>query len=68
MNKKNFKMKDLPQATRPYEKCIANGAESVVLKNKTTGETYDVVPMLSGRSRDIILAGGLLGYTKESSK
>ena len=47
---------------------IANGAESVVLKNKTTGETYDVVPMLSGRSRDIILAGGLLGYTKESSK
>ena len=47
---------------------IANGAEAVVLKNKTTGETYDVVPMLSGRSRDIILAGGLLGYTKESSK
>ncbi len=47
---------------------IANGAESVLLKNKTTGEAYDVVPMLSGRSRDIILAGGLLGYTKESSK
>ncbi len=47
---------------------ITNGAESVLLKNKTTGETYDVVPMLSGRSRDIILAGGLLGYTKESSK
>ena len=47
---------------------IANGAEAVVLKNKTTGETYDVVPMLSGRTRDIILAGGLLGYTKEASK
>lgn len=47
---------------------IASGAETVLLKNKTTGETYDVVPMLSGRSRDIILAGGLLGYTKESSK
>ena len=47
---------------------IANGDETVLLKNKTTGETYDVVPMLSGRSRDIILAGGLLGYTKESSK
>ncbi len=47
---------------------IANGAESVLLKNKTTGEAYDIVPMLSGRSRDIILAGGLLGYTKESSK
>ena len=49
-------------------KAIEDGAESVVLKNKTTGETYDTVPMLSGRSRDIILAGGLLGYTKESSK
>ncbi len=47
---------------------IVNGAESVLLKNKTTGETYDVIPMLSGRSRDIIVAGGLLGYTKESSK
>ena len=47
---------------------IASGADTVLLKNKTTGETYDVVPMLSGRSRDIILAGGLLGYTKESSK
>ena len=49
-------------------KSIENGAESVVLKNKSTGETYETVPMLSGRSRDIILAGGLLGYTKECSK
>ena len=49
-------------------KAIKDGAESVVLKNKTTGETFEVIPMLSGRSRDIILAGGLLGYTKESSK
>lgn len=49
-------------------KAIKDGAESVVLKNKTTGETFEVVPMLSGRSRDIILAGGLLGYTKECSK
>ncbi len=49
-------------------KAIESGAESVILKNKTTGEIYTTVPMLSGRSRDIILAGGLLGYTKESSK
>ncbi len=47
--------------------CIANN-KAVVLKNKTTGEEYEVIPMLSGRSRDIILAGGLLGYTKECSK
>ncbi len=48
-------------------KTIESGAESVVLKNKTTGDTFEVVPMLSGRSRDIILAGGLLGYTKANS-
>ncbi len=47
--------------------CIANN-KTVILKNKTTNEEYEVIPMLSGRSRDIILAGGLLGYTKECSK
>ena len=47
--------------------CISNGSE-VKLVNKTTNAEYKVVPMLSGRSRDIILAGGLLGYTKELSK
>ena len=47
--------------------CIAN-SKTVILKNKTTNEAYEVIPMLSGRSRDIILAGGLLGYTKECSK
>ncbi len=41
---------------------------TVTLLNLTTNEEYDVIPMLSGRSRDIILAGGLLGYTKLSSK
>ncbi len=46
---------------------LENGAETVLLKNKTTGEDYDVIPMLSGRSKDIILAGGLLGYTKANS-
>ncbi len=48
-------------------KAIAEGTK-VTLVNKTTNESYEVIPQLSGRSRDIILAGGLLGYTKESSK
>lgn len=42
--------------------------EQVILTNKTTGDSFEVIPMLSGRSRDILLAGGLLNYTKESSK
>ena len=48
-------------------KSIENG-ETVTLKNLTTNETYEVVPQLSGRSKDIILAGGLLSYTGLSSK
>ena len=46
---------------------IENGT-AVILKNKTTGEAYEVIPQLSGRSKDIILAGGLLNYTRVSSK
>ena len=29
MNTKNFRMKDLPQESRPYEKCISTGASSL---------------------------------------
>ncbi len=49
------------------KRLIENG-ENVILNNKTTGESYEVIPMLSGRSRDIILAGGLLNYTKLNSE
>ena len=48
-------------------KAVENG-ETVTLKNVTTGESYEVIPQLSGRSKDIILAGGLLSYTGLSSK
>lgn len=46
---------------------IENG-RAIHLNNKTTGETYEVIPQLSGRSKDIILAGGLLNFTRISSK
>ncbi len=38
----------------------------VVLKNLTTGESYELKYDLSKRLKDIILAGGLLNYTRES--
>ena len=38
----------------------------VVLKNLTTGESYELNYDLSKRQKDIILAGGLLNYTRES--
>ena len=57
-----------------YELClegiresIANGTD-VTLKNLTTGESYKLDYQLSERQRDILLAGGLLDYTRESQK
>lgn len=47
--------------------CIANGSD-VTLKNLTTGESYKLDYQLSERQRDILLAGGLLDYTRESQK
>lgn len=46
---------------------IANGTD-VTLKNLTTGESYKLEYQLSERQRDILLAGGLLDYTRESQK
>ncbi len=41
--------------------------EPVTLENVTTGESYPVTCSVSDRQRDILLAGGLLGYTKENA-
>lgn len=46
---------------------IANGTD-VTLKNLTTDESYKLDYQLSERQRDILLAGGLLDYTRESQK
>lgn len=46
---------------------IANGTD-ITLKNLTTGESYKLDYQLSERQRDILLAGGLLDYTRESQK
>ena len=45
---------------------VANGGQ-IVLHNLTTGEDYALCCELSRRARDIMLAGGLLRYTKESN-
>lgn len=49
------------------KKCIENG-ENLKVINKTSGNEIDVVCELSGRAKDIILAGGLLNYTKQNLK
>ena len=45
---------------------IANGRQVTVV-NKTTGDTIVADCELSDRTRNIIIAGGLLDYTKENS-
>ena len=47
------------------EKLIAG--DTVTLDNKTTGESFAVTCNVSARQRDILLAGGLLNYTKENA-
>ena len=36
--------------------------------NATKNETYELTYDLSARQRDMILAGGLLNYTRENGK
>ncbi len=45
-----------------------NSGENLIVENKTNGKKIEVNCELSGRAKDIILAGGLLNYTKENLK
>lgn len=47
-------------------KTIADGKTHLLLVNKTQGKEIPVLCELSGRTKDIILAGGLLDYTRNS--
>mgnify|MGYP002540007736 CR=1 FL=1 len=49
-------------------KAVEEGKSELTLKNKTTGAEIPVLCELTGRTKDIILAGGLLDYTRESLK
>lgn len=46
---------------------IKNG-NNLIIKNNTNGKEIEVKCELSGRAKDIILAGGLLNYTKTNLK
>ena len=44
---------------------IEAGKTQLTVVNKTTGAQIPVLCELTGRTKDIILAGGLLDYTRE---
>jgi len=49
-------------------KAVEEGKSELTVTNKTTGKEIPVLCELSGRTKDIILAGGLMDYTRESMK
>ena len=44
---------------------IAAGEETLICKNLTTGQEISLTLALSPREREVLLAGGLLNYTKD---
>ncbi|NLN82423.1 MAG: aconitate hydratase [Clostridiales bacterium] len=53
----------LPEVRSRLEK-----GEQIILKNNTTGETLPLGARFSQRQTEILLAGGLLNYTREQNK
>lgn len=49
-------------------KAVSEGKTELTVVNKTSGKEIPVLCELSGRTKDIMLAGGLLDYTRESLK
>ncbi len=47
---------------------VENGTTELTVLNKTNGKSIPVLCELTGRTKDIMLAGGLLDYTRESLK
>ena len=47
---------------------VESGQTELIVKNKTNGKEIPVLCELTGRTKDIMLAGGLLDYTRESLK
>lgn len=55
-------------AINDIRKLVEDGVSEITVVNKTTGKEIPVLCELSGRTKDIMLAGGLLDYTRESMK
>lgn len=42
--------------------------QKIIVRNKTKGTSFEAQAVLSGRQREMVLAGGLLNYTREQSE
>ena len=50
----------------PNVKAQLENGEDITLEDRTTGKTYRLTYALSERQKEILLAGGLLNFTRES--
>ena len=62
------KIDQMDELSLPNIREKVENSEEVILKNITKGEEYKLVSNFSKRQKDILLAGGLLDYTRETNK
>lgn len=62
------KIEQMDELSLPNIREKVENSEEVILKNITKGEEYKLVSNFSKRQKDILLAGGLLDYTRETNK
>lgn len=62
------KIDQMDELSLPNIREKVKNSEEVILKNITKGEEYKLVSNFSKRQKDILLAGGLLDYTRETNK
>lgn len=62
------KIDQMNELSLPNIREKVENSEEVILKNITKGEEYKLVSNFSKRQKDILLAGGLLDYTRETNK
>jgi len=42
--------------------------KNIIVKNLTKGKSFEVRPEVSGRNREILIAGGMINYVKSKNK
>ena len=62
------KLAEMDDVVLPDFRAAVEGKNEVVLEDRTSGATVTLQLNLTARQREILLAGGLLNYTKNQSK